>query len=93
MTLAEVINNAADLIEQRGLWKGGEGYTAGAETCVTLALDEAAGRDIRRFSESLNVMSDAVGGQLIRWNDAPERTREEVVATMRATAARVGGAR
>lgn len=87
--LADVINKAADLIDERGLWKSNVAeYLPNGPLCVVLALDEVAG-PIREFGKAIDLMDARVGGDLIGWNDAPERTKDEVVAMMRSVAAEV----
>lgn len=96
MNVSEILNKAADLIEPEGAW------TQGTWARTANGSDDAAiGEDvcwcaygaIRRASEFVNDLSDEcvekvrqLVGDVITWNDAPERTQAEVVAALRAAA-------
>ena len=102
-SVAEVLNLAADLIEEHGHWKG-RAFERGIPhwrfedggMCISgavyLAAYRLAGLPERRFPEVGNTSSAAlhaeIGGPIDKWNDAPERTQEEAVEMLRRAAER-----
>jgi hypothetical protein len=97
-TLADIFDEAADLIEPEGAWT--QGYYAMASEdvirnpvdddacrfCVVGAIWRAAGDFERRDVVIESIAGDE--GDLIRWNDDPRRTQPEVVAKLREAAAK-----
>jgi hypothetical protein len=100
-TVAETLEMAASLIEPEGAWTTGAFArdarhhpvpeheddakcfcVAGAIYRVTISAFGAS-RALTFFSDAL-----ALDGQVATWNDAPERTQAEVVAALRAAAAK-----
>lgn len=101
MRVSEVLDAAADRIEERGLWKAGR--PMGSDSCVVLAMNSVmTERDFRdytlapihKFAAHLGIGLDTWGNldPLFAWNDAEHRTQEQVVKELRACAAdlRVG---
>lgn len=102
-SVAEVLNEAAEYIEEHGHWKrvyfgpAGEACAMGA---IVRGIDPAARRpqdfpsaEYRLWDSAVEAVEGAVGVMLIDlWNDDPRRTKDEVVAALRAAAARAGGA-
>jgi hypothetical protein len=94
-TVADVLDDAADLIEKRGLWQASKPGTATGD-CVVLAVAEAALEDVPLAMNAQDALAQLVGladerghchGQdLIRWNDDPARTKQEVLDAFRAAA-------
>ncbi len=100
LSVAEVLDRAADLIEPEGRWtqhwfaKGDDGgelpelSPLASCWCGVGAIFAAAGRSEKVGAEFLTA---AVGvddiGDFEVWNDAPERTQAEVVAKLREAAA------
>lgn len=88
---SRLLLKAADLIEREG-WGDGDckerGYCAYAALVKADdpdAISTSLSRDAAmRFSRSLGFMGAVT--PIFRWNDSPERTKEEVVAKMRAVA-------
>lgn len=83
---------AADVIERQGWCQLYVGDCAGP-VCMEGALAIASGRTPNAILECLPVTSEAlrrirkaVGEDAFRWNDMPRRTKEEVVAKLRAVA-------
>jgi hypothetical protein len=80
-----VLLAAADLIEQKGwtqrAYKDENGY------CIVGALLEINGRG---WNQAIFEISGHLHQQTSSWNDAPGRTKEEVVRTMREVARKVG---
>lgn len=98
LTPAQVLRKAADLIERRGLWKAGRDDTWPLDTdphCVCTAIDSITGSDRIAYRQGIESMRLHLGlrvqggGEVPAWNDAPERTAEEVVREMRACAAKL----
>lgn len=96
MTVADVLDRAADRIEPEGAWGQGEYKSIAGRFCVLGALAYVAGvnpndpwtghlaSDARyELAEVLPVACHEVSD----WNDAPERTQPEVVAKLREAAA------
>lgn len=88
MSTKEALNAAADYIEQNG-WFQDEPADAGDGTaCAIWALDEVAGGF---YNDARNALVNHLGLRelrlsVIQWNDAPGRTKEEVIAAFRAAA-------
>lgn len=81
----DVLRRAADLIEEKGLWRGAAvgGY------CVVTSMNKVCGGFGGQFDLALDRFASAVGLEdraraVYRWNDA--RTAPEVIATLRAVA-------
>lgn len=106
MTVADILNKAADLIEPEGRWcQGSHAVTRyGSPTshpmgtdykafcpegaCLALIPPGGLGRlgietmlDITRHIQAV-----VPGGNVPKWNDAPERTQAEVVGKLREAA-------
>ncbi len=84
---AVVLRKAADLIDERG-WLQGQNFDADGRCCAFWALGKAAGKQ-----RGLRPIYDQFAGYLharnprwrevSSWNDAPGRTKEQVVAALR----------
>ena len=90
LSVSETLNRAADRIGMTGHTKGQpfagpDVHTAPA--CVIAALHVAAddGGGIRYIS-AREALRAYLGAFPVEWNDAPERTAAEVIATLRAAA-------
>ncbi len=96
---SKLLLKAADLIEKRGLAKDTEeddrgrlcaiGALVTAMGKIPLALGREGGWDDRGdpiFQSALRRMEASVGNVVACWNNAPARTAEEVVSTMRRVA-------
>jgi hypothetical protein len=88
LSVADVLNRAADLIEPEGKWGKGAWELDGC-LCAEGAIAKAA--DIKRFidvdrSPAGKFFEQFVGGDIVQFNDAPERTQAEVVAKLREAA-------
>jgi hypothetical protein len=97
-TISEILSAAADLIEPEGCWtqraycRNADGKALGWGSdeavcwCITGATgtvdEEGCGTDADRFLRRL------LKSGVSLWNDAPERTQAEVVATLREAAAK-----
>jgi hypothetical protein len=83
MQTSEVLNRAADLIEKRGWWSP----TSKGALCANNAISEAADSP---YAAAHEAFKNHIGGRVITdiwdWNDAPDRTADEVIATLRACA-------
>jgi hypothetical protein len=83
----QVLLDAASLIEQKG-WCQGSAMMDDA-SCAAWAITQAA-RNLSQYDYGLaehvgNRLARIVGARSIPfWNDAPGRTKEEVIAAMRA---------
>lgn len=101
-TVADILTAAADLIEKPGAWTQGafartlDGGPAiwtdddAACFCVAGAIERVGGTASRnRAWDFFNDWTVKRGFRhLANWNDAPERTQAEVVAALRAAAAK-----
>lgn len=79
-----VYAEAAALIREHGWWQGQDGE--GPELCIGLAVDQACA-DAGTGSAPLIDLAERVTGtgnvnKLYQWNDAPERTVDEVLAVL-----------
>lgn len=90
---ADVLDDAADHIERHGWWGGGEYEPKTA--CAVLAISEVTKGGMTHLetcrslaaSLSLKIGEDDYGvAELVFWNDAPERTKQEVLDAFRAAA-------
>jgi len=93
--VADVLDGAADVIERDG-WHQGHYYIPGEGVCAIGAFAQATGLrhpDIedrgfgprRALAGHLGFDPD-YAGPIIRWNDAPERTKQEVLDALRKAA-------
>ena len=100
-SIAEVLAGAANLIESGGLAKGN--FIDGLCYCVRGAICQAAGINVHAPDKTgaeaflAQHLGDAPGNGsrhgsfLVRWNDAPERTKDDVVRALREAAAKAEG--
>ena len=100
MLTSEVLNKAADLIEERGWAKGPAawafGYSPGAPVCLEGGIQAALGIDFEGFDpyafqgcpsyKAVETYLEAAPGEVWDWNDQPERTATEVIEVLRACA-------
>lgn len=88
MKTSEILERAADHIVAHGWWNGGDSSLPGAQ-CASNAICKYIGPG--SYTDAHRALVAAIGGycvrDIFRWNDAPERTKEEVVAMLRAVAA------
>jgi putative intracellular protease/amidase len=99
-TMADVLDWIADVIAERGLSKRdyeGPGGTVCAVGAIRVAI--AGGprtplnaRQFDTYRLAHDWASDVVGNAVARWNDAPKRTADEVIAALREAARRERGA-
>lgn len=99
MNTADILDRAADLIEERG-WNQGWYVNECGGLCAVGAMYTAAGVELPVGAEfpdipdevsnavlrAFRVFGDHVKRLASAWNDAPGRTKEEVVSTLRAAA-------
>jgi hypothetical protein len=103
-TVSQILNEAADLLEQPGAWTQGKDarnelgagtYSADLRACsfcILGAIRRVGGTGHDRW-KAVGALCRSLGIENIaEWNDAPERTQEEVVAALRASAAKAEGA-
>lgn len=91
---AHHLRAAAGLIDRCGLWKDDGSYFPDETHCAITALIEATasssvGQDQRTNMQARTAMTNILHlsyRQIPDWNDAPERTQEEVVAMLLAAA-------
>lgn len=86
----QVLRDAAQLLEQHG-WCQRQSRTGGGALDVAGAIAAAAGgawRTERRAHHALEVwlIWHTNAASVAQWNDAPERTKAEVLAALRAAA-------
>lgn len=92
MNVSDILEKAADLIEPEGKW--GQGFIVGCvgDHCADTAIYRIAELLDREERQAARIFfANFIGGRdqyaTFRWNDAPERTQEEVVAKLREAAA------
>ena len=85
-TVAEVLNAAADLIEKRG-WCQHLAFDPDGRHCALGAIwAQRCPGPLER--EAVAAVRRATGSPFVgEWNDAPQRTKEEVVEALRKAAA------
>ncbi len=91
VTAAEVARKAADLLERDG-WCQGRLYSDDGERCllgVLIAVEQYL--DTPDEVDEIDAVDEAIGCRvgtpfLAKWNDAPERTADEVIALLREVA-------
>jgi putative intracellular protease/amidase len=99
-TVADVLDRAADVIAERGHCKGDYEGPDGSVCAIGALLVAIAGgpadplnaRQFHTYMSARDWASDVVGNAVARWNDAPERTADEVIAALREAARRERGA-
>lgn len=83
MTPAEVLAGARDLITRDGWWQFGDGQSVGH--CTVTAIGRAA--DLGSLNPAIRLVAEVIGGDgfdaITRWNDAPERTYEDVILALK----------
>jgi hypothetical protein len=89
-TVPDVLNAAADLLEEKG-WTQKVAEDSQGRHCLVGALDYAA-RDlpgaVKTFDDALEAVQQRLpGGWVVNWNDTPGRTAEQVIALLRRVAA------
>lgn len=104
----EILLEAADQIEERGLYQSGTASTFNYPecTCVVIAIDDVVvamnlpfreGTRLRRkvadhlglayATDDTETELENVNRVIVKWNDAPERTADEVARVLREVAA------
>jgi hypothetical protein len=85
--IADVLDDAADLLERAGWIQGKTGDPDGARCALGAIAGVTAYPDSSEiFVRSALRIEEAVGGSLALWNDAPERTKQQVLDTFRLAA-------
>lgn len=83
MTTCELRLKAAEIIEERGWWQGGFKGPSG-ECCLVEAMQKAeSSSELFLVSRAVRSMGFRGVDESMMWNDAPERTKAEVVARLR----------
>lgn len=98
LTIADILERAADLIEPEGSWSGGGArHNGGNCHCTALAVDYVAGKighpdgiEARKLFAKFIGLNEGCAETfgIYRWNDDPNRTQSEVVAKLREAAAK-----
>ena len=84
--VANYLTRAAEIIDRHGHCKGSTG-DARRGFCALGAMLEVGGSTSLHVVAQMYFMSCVGNVAIADWNDAPERTKDEVTATMRACAA------
>jgi hypothetical protein len=88
----QVIARARELIEERG-WAQKKGKNAAGCMCIAYAVSEAAGytysdriASANLYENSMTIIANKIGLRawydVITWNDAPGRTREDILEAL-----------
>jgi hypothetical protein len=87
--LSQIYRNAADYIEKHGWWRGSffdpSDYHNGA-ACAAAAISRVAMRakvSADEANEAIRLVGQHVGKTVPVWNDAPWRTKDDVIFTLR----------
>ena len=99
LSVSETLNKAADLIEERGWVKDGDGWAwdkPASPLCLEGAIFAAHSPEVTEFWHSQHINECPAGnavrgylnmnGELWQWNDRGLRTATEVIEVLRATA-------
>jgi hypothetical protein len=96
MSVADILEKAADIIEPEGAWTQGtycDDELDGRRLCLVGAVASALGTnayDAEKWIVRNRIATRYFGreeeGWLISWNDAPDRKQSEVVAKLREAA-------
>ncbi len=85
---SKILMSAADYIEKHGWWCKGHGASPGIKTCLMTSIWTISYNDKAR--EAADRVTHYLGfekrEEAVKWNDAPERTKEEVVSALREAA-------
>ena len=81
----QLLLDAADLIERQGWWNGKPGKSLSVH-CIQTAISATALRGALGCEAAVNFLNYIGGHGIVSWNDAPGRTKEEVLAAMRGAA-------
>lgn len=93
-TVADILTQAADLLEERG-WCQNRAEDRDGHFCAVGALDAALGVVEPYltlgglFSEAVRALRAHIGTSVVCWNDAPGRTADEVIGLLRRAAAQL----
>src|SRR5882672_7894855 len=80
--VGECYLKAIEIIEQRG-WCRGKLVNGRGEVCMAGAIQVATTESYKLQQRALNLMHSTLGTFISKWNDAPERTKNEVIAKLR----------
>lgn len=91
MNVSQILNAAADKIEREG-WFGAAGH---GPNCALIAINACVNDgDDFNYTETRKALVRGIGDDgsflsmnIVHWNNAPGRTKDEVVAMLRAVAA------
>jgi hypothetical protein len=97
--VAEILDRATSLIEPDGAWiQGGDiSLSNGRRSYCAMGALWAARRQraqevpLTEYDEAWQLLRHTVGGSVVQYNDAPERTQAEVVAKFREAASKARG--
>ena len=85
--VSECLRRAAEIIEERGWWQGINGIGPKGQVCVLRAINVSAGDRPKTFVKSiirLETWLNRLG--IAKWNDHPDRTKDEVLKALREAA-------
>lgn len=92
MTPKQILRKALRRLEEPGVWgQGLRGHSAGTRSletcCIAEAIEEVSGASPER-SQAYELIRRAAGlercgASLVDWNDAPERTLDDVLKAVR----------
>ena len=100
LSVAEVLERAADLVAPEGAWVQGTFGREGECYCVRGALSIASGTRNIAYGHPVSEIAlaaslglrhgneNAAGSALVQWNDDPSTTQAEVVTALREAAAK-----
>lgn len=85
--MAKLCRKAVKVIQTQGWWQGGFGGYMGSPCCIAGALGVASTEngEFPGGSVSASTAQSIFGSvvELYKWNDAPGRTKEEVISRLR----------
>lgn len=81
---ADILDQAADLIETKG-WARGAMRTPDGRLCAAAAIAEVSGKSNASPRRAVEAVKEEVGRYIVVWNDS-RRSPRTVIATMRRAA-------
>jgi hypothetical protein len=84
-TTSKILLRAAELIAERG-WAQGSLRADDESMCALVAIANADETGTQRYAAYGVLLKLLPDGRVANWNDAPERTAEEVIDTLIAAA-------
>ncbi|SRR5260221_8812689 len=80
--IGECYLKAIKVLERKG-WCQGILINPQGEVCMAGAIQVATHQSLELQGHALNLLHENLGSMISKWNDAPERTKDEVIAKLK----------